>query len=431
MDQELKQIGKLALQLKLTPGLLLNLELLQLPILKLEEVVLNELEENPLLEMEEETKEKDEKNEDIFSDFIIEDGNIYLYEPKEEMTLTIPTSPSLRDILLEQARLELNPQEFEIALYIVDNLDQKGYLTVSEEEIARKLSVSAEKVKKVREQVKRFSPVGCASYTLSEIFAVQMEELQISKKFIKAVEKLELLKKGKQRFMKATGLTEDEYQKFIECLKRLDPEPGNLGELNTIITPDLRVYLKNEQLVVKVLFFRQFNLRINNSYLRFATTGEIKKYISEKYQRALALKKAIEQRNETLKKIGEVVFKVQREFLNDGKTLKPLSYQEVSEKLSIHESTVSRAVKDKFVETPFGIFPFRFFFPKSVSRESIDKIKSRIREIIESENKKKPLSDSKIAEILKKEGIKIARRTVAKYREEMGIPGAFHRREKE
>ncbi|MEO2067936.1 MAG: RNA polymerase sigma-54 factor, partial [Desulfurobacteriaceae bacterium] len=188
--------------------------------------------------------------------------------------------------------------------------------------------------------------------------------------------------------------------------------------------------LVKDDVIVEAVNPKNFSIKINSYYLKYASNEELKKFIEENYKRALGLKKAIEQRAETLKKIGKAIFRIQKEFLKDGETLKPLSYQEIAEMLSLHESTVSRAVKDKFVETPFGTFPLKFFFRRGISKKSVDSIKEKIRKIIESEDKKKPLSDSKIAEILKSQGIKIARRTVAKYREEMGIPGAFERRER-
>jgi len=153
----------------------------------------------------------------------------------------------------------------------------------------------------------------------------------------------------------------------------------------------------------------------------------LKKFIKEKYQRALWLKKAIDQRRETLEKVLRELFKRQREFLKDGKTLKTVTLSEIASALSLHESTVSRALKDKFIETPFGVYPSKFFF-RGASENSQKSLKEAIREIIESEDKRKPYSDSKIAQLLKERGFKVARRTVAKYREEMGIPGAFKRR---
>ncbi|TCK05369.1 RNA polymerase factor sigma-54 [Phorcysia thermohydrogeniphila] len=425
---ELRYDLKLSLQLKLTPSVYLHLEVLQLPLLKLEEAIKNEIEENPLLELEEGEEAEKEIEEREIPEFIFEGGNVFPAE--EEEKTVIPSRLSLRESLLQQAAAELEGKELEIAKLIIENLDERGFLSLTENEIAKELSVPTETVKKVREVVKQLSPAGCGSYSVKEAFKAQLQELEVTEKFISAIDHLELLSKSRKDFQKKVGLTDKELEEFLALLKRLDPQPGNLGDFNLRIVPDLRVYLKDENVIVEVLQPGRFNLKINTFYLKHATREELKKYIYEKYQRAINLKKAIEQRNETLKKIGKVVFEHQKEFLKDGRTLKPLSYHEVAEKLSIHESTISRAVKDKFVETPHGVYPFKFFFKKGIGGISTESVKERIKQIIENEDKKKPLSDSKIAEILKKEGIKIARRTVAKYREEMGIPSAFERREK-
>ncbi|OMH40813.1 RNA polymerase factor sigma-54 [Desulfurobacterium indicum] len=429
---ELQQ--QLGLELKLTPVLLQNIELLQLPILELENLIKDEIETNPLIEIEYEQSEAAEKNESNESvwDFVVDGGNLFVKDDSEVFDpLSIKASPvSLRDRLLKQASLEFEKEDFEVARFIIDNLDRKGFLAVSVEEIARFLSVPVCKVESVRKRILHFDPVGCASLSLIECLKVQAEELGIDDKFLKAIDELELLRKNRKRFLEKTGLTEGELEKFLAVLKHLDPQPGI--EVETVrITPDLIVYLENGKPVVKILKTKTFNFRINSSYLRSADTEKLKKYLNEKYQRALNLKKAIEQRNATLKAIAEVVFSHQIEFLKHGESaIKPLSYREIAGRLSIHESTISRAVKDKFVETPFGVYPFKIFFKRSVSGTSVDVIKKAIKEIIESEDKKKPLSDSKIAQLLGKRGIKIARRTVAKYREEMGIPGAFERKER-
>jgi RNA polymerase sigma-54 factor len=428
MEQGLHHDLKLSLQLKLTPSIYLHLEILQLPLLKLEEAIKNEIEENPLLEVEEdEDTEKILEKKEI-PEFIFEGGNVFPAE--EEERIVIPAKISLRESLLSQARAELEGKELEVARMIIENLDENGFLKLKEEEIAKELSVGVQTVKKVREFVKQLTPTGCASYSVKEAFKAQLQELEVPKKFIFALDHLELLTKSEKEFQEKTGLTYEELKEFLRLLRRLDPKPGNLGDFNVKIIPDLKVYLRGKSVIVEVLKPDWFKLKVNTFYLKHATTEELRKYIYEKYQRAINLKKAIEQRNETLRKIGEFVFKHQKAFLKDGKTLKPLSYQKIAEELSIHESTVSRAVKDKFVETPYGVYPLKFFFKKGIGGISTESVKERIRQIIESEDKKKPLSDSKIAEILKKEGIKIARRTVAKYREEMGIPGAFERREK-
>jgi len=179
MEQRFEQNLKLSLQLKLTPGVYLHLEVLQLPLLKLEEAVKNEIEENPFLELEEgEETGRPERNEEI-PDFIFEGGNVFPVE--EEREAVIPAKLSLRESLLQQARAELDEEEFRIAKMIIDNLNERGFLTLSESEIAENLSVPEKTVRHVRETVKRLSPAGCGSYSVKEAFKVQLEELEAQK----------------------------------------------------------------------------------------------------------------------------------------------------------------------------------------------------------------------------------------------------------
>jgi len=425
MDYRLEQELKPSIQLKLTPSVYLYLEVLQLPLPRLEEVIRNEIEENPLLDIEEEEGEREERQ--ALPDFVFEGGNVFPAE-YEEREASLPAKTSLRELLLSQAKAELKEDAVKVAEMIIDNLDSRGFLTLSEKEIAERLSVPESLVRSVRETVKTLDPPGCASYTVVEAFKAQMRELNVPDKLVKALDYLELLPEQAQTFKERANLDEEEFREFLKVLRRLDPQPGNLGDFNTKVVPDIKVSLENERVVVSVTQPQWFKLRVNSYYLKYADQKELRRYINEKYQRAINLRKAVEQRNETLKRIGEAVFKHQKQFLIDGKTLKPLSYRDVAEELSLHESTVSRAVKDKFAETPYGTFPLKFFFRKGIGETPSDRVRERIKQIIRNENKEKPLSDGKIAEILKREGINIARRTVAKYREEMGIPGAYERR---
>ncbi|SMO34984.1 RNA polymerase sigma-54 factor [Balnearium lithotrophicum] len=246
-------------------------------------------------------------------------------------------------------------------------------------------------------------------------------------KFIDALSYFELLS-SPSTFKLKTGLSEKEYENFLSYFRRCDIRPFDSAVLNTPVRPEARVWLEKGEVKLEVFSFRNFNFRINKFYLKHASNKELRKFILEKYQRALSLKRAIEQRKETLEKVIKAIFEKQKEFLFDGKSLKPLTLSEVSERVSLHESTISRCVSRKFVETPFGIYPLKFFFPKGNKEQTTDEIKQMIREIIENEDKRKPLSDEKISRILKERGFKIARRTVAKYRESLGIPGAFGRK---
>jgi len=413
MDNRIEFKLTLSQQLKITPNLALSLELLQLPLARLEELIKNEVEENPLIEP---------------LDFVYESGVSY-YEPQEgELPIPKPVSPV--EALLEQVRLELSGVEREVARFIVENLDCRGLLKVSVEEVARRFNLPLKEVERVRERVKSFEPVGCGSLSLKEFIKANLEELGAPKRLLASVEHLELLREP-AKFKEVTGLKEEELKCLLSLLRRVDLSPLSPALPPVPIKPDLKVYLDQKgEPVVEVNSPSWFKFKVNSYYLKHASRGELRRYITEKYQRALYLKKAIENRTQTLKKLGYLLFKRQVDFLKDGKSLKPLTITELARELSLHESTVSRAIKDKFVETPFGTFPLKSFFKKGIGGESVDSIKALIKEIIDSEDKSKPLSDSKIASVLKERGIKIARRTVAKYREEMGIPGAYHRRKR-
>ncbi len=416
----------LSQQLKLTPNVVLSLQLLQLPVVSLEEFLRNEVETNPLIEREEEEElpsVSSTQKEESF-DFVFEGGNVFLPEETEEFTL--PSRDTVYDRLKSQVLAEFDGVEREVALYILENLDRSGFLPASDEEIASSLGVPVETVERVRERFKRLSPVGCGSRSLSEALQVQLEEMGAPRKLIDSLSYLGYIS-SPSTFKAKAGLTDREFEELLAYLRRCDTRPGEDGEFSVPVKPDARVWLENGEVKVEVVQPSCLNFRINSYYLKHASREELKKFIKEKYQRALWLKKAIDQRRETLEKVLRELFKRQKEFLKDGKTLKTVTLSEIASALSLHESTVSRALKDKFIETPFGVYPSKFFF-KGASESSQKSLKEAIREIIESEDKRKPYSDSKIAQLLKERGFKVARRTVAKYREEMGIPGAFKRR---
>ncbi|WP_457680140.1 RNA polymerase factor sigma-54 [Thermovibrio sp.] len=404
----------LSQQLKLSPSLVFSLELLQLPLLKLEEFLKNEIEENPLIEI------------DSLSE-VYESSSHYYETGEEEEKPEPPALLSLREELLKQVALEFEGREREVAEFMVNNLDRRGLLTVSPEEISLKFSLPLEVVESVRERFKLLEPVGCGSLTVWELIEAQLKEMGAPRRLVSAVRLISSCK-GLDEFLKKSSLSKEEFEELSSYLSRIDLFPFDEGFDAVPVKPDLKVWLERGEVKVEVLKPSYFNFKINSFYLKHASREELKRFVNEKYRRALYLKKAIESRDETLRKLALSLFKRQREFLLDGKTVKPLTITELAKELSLHESTLSRAVKDKFVETPFGVYPLRFFFRKGVKGISVEEVKALIRELIEKEDKRRPLSDSKIASILKERGVNVARRTVAKYREEMGIPGAYKRR---
>ena len=432
MRQQFELNINLTQQLKLTPSVVLKLHLLQLPLVSLEEFLKNEMETNPLIEVEEEElpvqKLEREAGSDESFDFVFEGGNLFVLEESEREVF--PFRESIYDKLKRQVLLEFDGPDRDVALYILENLDYRGFLLVSEGEISSRFGIPPDRVREIRERFKRLTPSGCGSYSIGELLQVQLEEMGAPRKLIDSLSFLEYIS-SPSTFMLKSGLTKEEFEELLSYLRRCDTRPGEGGELNTAVKPDAKVWLEeNGEVKVEVLLPKFFNFRINSYYLKHASREELKKFIREKYQRALWLKKAIDQRKETLERVLKELFNRQKGFLEDGKTLKPVTLSEIASSLSIHESTVSRALKDKLIETPFGVYPAAFFLSKHVTSSHQEEIKRAIREIIESEDKKRPYSDSKIAELLKEKGFKVARRTVAKYREEMGIPGAFKRKVK-
>ena len=311
----------------------------------------------------------------------------------------IPEENSLRDLLLQQARLEFEGKEYEIAEFIINSLDRKGFLNESVKEISKVLKVSTEEVERVRNAIKHFEPPGCACYSLRESLSVQLEELDAPKKLVSALEHLEVALKDWKLFLKVSGLSEEEGERLKGLLKRTSSSPG-ASETVKPLRPDIVVFFDGENVEVEV-----FNPEIEHL---------------NQFWKMLVKKRA-----ETLKTIAEFVFRVQKEFLKDGKTLRPLTMSEVAENLKLHVSTVSRAVKEKYVETPFGMFPFSKFFQKPQSLLS-QRIEKAIIEIVKSE--KQPLSDAQISEILLSKGLKVSRRTVTKIRQELGIPNSRERK---
>lgn len=432
MRQQFELNVNLTQQLKLTPSVVLKLHLLQLPLVSLEEFLKNEIETNPLIEVEEEElsvqKTEKETSSDESFDFVFEGGNLFISEENEREVF--PFRESIYDKLKRQVLLEFDGLDRDVALYILENLDFRGFLLVPEDEISSRFGISPERVRKVRERFKRLTPVGCGSYSIGELLQVQLEEMGAPQKLIDSLSFLEYIS-SPSTFMLKSGLTKEEFEELLSYLKRCDTRPGEGGEFNTAVKPDAKVWLSRDgDIRVEVLLPKYFNFRINSYYLKHAAREELKKFIKEKYQRALWLKKAIDQRRETLERVLKELFNRQKEFLKDGKTLKPVTLSEIASSLSIHESTVSRALKDKLIETPFGVYPAAFFLSRQVASSHQEEVKKAIRKIIEGEDKRRPYSDSKIAELLKEKGFKVARRTVAKYREEMGIPAASKRRVK-
>jgi len=467
---------KLGLQLKLkqtlAPQLIQSLKMLQMPILKLEQKLRLELATNPLLEeveeldtdkvdeeaefdlAEDESKDKDDEDEKIDWDDYLEDDDFgykvrEVKESKEDTYLaTTKTEKTLYEHLSEQlSLLRLSEDQHTIGEYILGNIDPRGYLVVSPEEMAEELKVPVEEIEAVLELIKKFDPVGVGARDTRESLMIQLEDkgLKDSLAYRIVSEHLyDLEKKSILQIAKLMGLPFEKAQAAMDLIKSLNPTPahGRFESPAAAIIPDLIVERVGGEFVVIHNDRNVPQLRINPSYRSLVKRGsssskDTKKYISQKLEQARWLLNAINQRRHTMVKVMGAIVEEQSEFFEKGvEFLKPLIMEDIARRVDMNVATISRVSNGKYVQTPHGVFEIKFFFNTGISRSdggemSKRHVKTRIEEIINSEDPEKPFSDQEIYRRLQEEGIKLARRTVTKYREELRIqPARFRRRTK-
>jgi RNA polymerase sigma-54 factor len=480
MALEIRQQLKLSQQLVMTPQLQQAIKLLQLSRMELMDVVREELEENPVLEegqepLEEKAQAEEDLNAEIPDVQVQEtaqevegdrngmedlDWKTYLesyslggstadsYEddedrPSYENLLT--RKPSLSDHLLWQLNLSrLESQQRVIAEEIIGNVDEDGYLQVSVEELAIQAGCDTECVEKVLAEVQDFDPPGVASRNLQECLLKQVEQLGMTDDIVGVIlrEHLEELENRRyQVIARSLQVSLDEVFGAAKFISGLDPRPGSQYGQEDVhyIIPDIFVYKISDEYIVVLNDEGLPNLRINSFY-RTALSGSAQldekagEYIQEKLRGALWLIKSIHQRQRTIYRVTKSIVKFQRDFFDRGVAhLKPLVLRDVAEDIEMHESTVSRVTTNKYVQTPQGLFELKYFFNSGINTTEGDSVasesvKSKIKELIADENTRKPYSDQKIVEILHEQGIDIARRTVTKYREMLGVGSSTQRK---
>lgn len=467
LDQ--RQVQKLIL----APALQQAIKLLPLTNMELIEIIDTELSQNPMLEVEDETAEKtneeslqaksqeekseENKLEDIeegefeayFQEYFDNGFRSFFLEHKEAPPLenVVSKSPSLWDHLNWQANLTFFDQkEKGIARYIIGNINEDGYLTVSEKEVAQETKSSLAKVNKVREKIKKFDPVGVGSLSLKEALLTQMDNLQLEDEVTRQiVEKhLSLLEKADYgQLAKILNIPFSSLKYHVEVIKRLDPNPGRKysQEKTFYVIPDIIVSKEGNELKIALNDEGLPRIRINSYYKKlFARAShespETYKFLKDKMKKAFWFLRSLDQRNQTIYKVAKYIVEKQKDFLEKGiEFIKPLTLMELAREIGVHESTVGRVVANKYMLTPRGVFPLKYFFHKSLVGDygqeiSSLRIKERIKKLVEHEDKKHPLSDIEIIEILAKENFKIARRTVAKYRMQLNIPPSHVRKKR-
>jgi len=477
MAQEQRLELRLTQKLILTPQLQQSIKLLQLPLIELQQDINQELMSNPMLEViEREDEDRVEATpagenidapsegtdleaplEKMFGfttdDYFEErssDGRDLGYFGNEELEEGLSpfeknrSRVSLYDHLLWQLRLSSVPEDVgRAAEVVINNLNSDGYLQASTEEIARLAEVDTETAKKAIEFVQGLDPAGVGARDLRECLLLQLGPLNLSGTLVEDILRegfKELETKKYKQLAQKFNTTIDDILAAVKIIEGLEPRPGrNFSDEEPIhIIPDVIVEESDGRFVIILNEEGIPRLRLSNYYRKLlankdSLSQEERKFLEEKLKSAVWLLKSLDQRNRTIYRVTESILKFQEEFFRKGfKYLKPLNLKDVADDLGMHESTISRVTSNKYIQTPHGLISFRYFFSNAVRSSNGDvastTVKGMIKEIIDKEDPSTPLNDQKIADILKSRGINIARRTVAKYREELKIPPHLKRK---
>ena len=486
MALEQKLSLKLSQKLVMTPSLQQAIKLLQMTRMELQNVVSQELVENPVLEEGDETFESEgaEEGEDQKSDEAASEAEeldheesmnyidlvAYCYDDREVSTgpsvfeareappleNTLTRQPDLYDHLLWQLHLtELDPRLREIAELIIGNLDPDGFLVADLYEISQMgrqegtgEPYSDEEVQEALDLVQGFDPPGIACNDLRESLIHQLDaqaepEGSLTRRVIEEAWDL-FLKRQFQPIAKSFGVQLGELEPVVERIKGLELRPGRKfsSERTHYVEPDVYITKVSDKYVIVLNDDGMPRLRISKAYrnmLRNMTAnrqqGDARQFIKEKLRSALWLIKSLDQRQRTIYKVSDSIVRHQQAFFERGiEYLRPMVLRDVADDIGMHESTVSRVVSNKYMHTPRGLFPMKFFFHSGIDREygsdiSSLTVKRKIEHLVREEDTKRPLSDSELTRVLQREGINIARRTVAKYRDELGIPSSTNRKQ--
>jgi RNA polymerase sigma-54 factor len=473
------------LEMRLTPQLILQMKLLQVSALDLEQMVREEMEKNPALEESDgspgtveadvvasisepapetvvpvpaENAPAPETNETqieirpgeeyTINELMPDDGwspAAYVGSGADEdqtsaVELAAGPAQSLVECLMPHLRSVLSEDDARIAEFIVESLDDDGFLTMTDEEIAQQQGIDVDHLRSILYAIQRLEPGGIACHDRRESFLVQLElagtdRASLERKLLTDHWEL-LVKKQTAKIAKLCGVTEDVVRRAVQRLLTLETRPARCFAPGTpdYVSPDFSVEWQGDTLVASANDERFPRLRLSQRYVEILKSPksyapEQVQFAREKLQRALMFLKGIESRRRTLKRLVELVIEQQHDFFLHGKQhLKPATLREAADIIGVHASTVSRAIAGKYLETDQGIFPFGYFFKAGAGDKSRTSIKQKIQAIVDAEDKQNPLSDDEICSKLKLEQISISRRTVAKYRAELGVPGCNDRK---
>ena len=460
---------KLSQNIALTPQLIQAIKLFELNNIELEEYINKEIIDNPFLDKDDGSNEEDindNYNEDNLSENItsIEDeidistqenpiddqsnifDNTYSGENSEITNYieeTISSKKSLNESLIEQVNFAFKDDlEKKIALLLIDNLESSGFLKISLKDFSSEIGISEKAINDILVKLKKFDPIGVFSQSLEECFFLQLEDRKLlNKRIEKLISNLEILASGEiKKLSKICETDESEIYEMLKILRSCNPRPLSSFDENDrddISEPDIIVKKVKSRWVVELNENTLPKVLINTGYYEELAskklTKEDKDYLATRYASGKWMLKALEQRSATILRVSREIIEQQNLFLEKGLAyIKPMILKDIAKELDLHESTISRITNSKEIDTPRGIYPLKFFFSKAISSDgeediSSQSVKSKIKDLINNETVK-TLSDTKLKDLLSADGIKIARRTITKYREEMNIPSSFERK---
>ncbi|MFD0767530.1 RNA polymerase factor sigma-54 [Bacillus sp. CGMCC 1.60114] len=419
-----------SLRLAMTQELRQAITMLQYNVQELTEFLYEQSLENPLIELGGFDREKKK-------------SKTTSKQTENQMEIYSVDSTTIQQHLVDQLQYyKIDEEQRKIASFIILNVDENGYLQETNEELAALLSVCVEEVNRCMELVQSLEPAGVAARNIQECLSIQLKRLQKKDALAEMIVDEHFayfVKKDWRKLVNVLKCSTEELQEAVHVITSLQPKPGLAfsSEKPMYIVPDMAVKKEDNRLVIQMNERNMPRIEIHSEYSELLHNSErdVASYVSEKYQHVQWIMRSLKQRKQTLLKVMEVIIEKQRDFFMNGpQYLKPLALKEVAEILGVHESTISRATRNKYVQTPYGLFEMKSFFSNAVATTedeaiSTKRVKQLIQEFVGKEDKKKPLSDQKISKMLEEEHeIVVSRRTVAKYREQLNIPASSLRK---
>ena len=466
----LSQSQKQTQSLTIAPQLQNSLKILQSASFDLRTAILAELQRNPLLEelpiegvsVEAESEliqeNSDSRNDELdfdsddfsilekisddymenqMTDTVISGSDLQIQERRDHFLNSLTQEESLQQHLIDQITLcDCDETTKENLVLLIGSLDENGYLNESPSNLSLQLNIPYPQFLEALDILKTFNPAGIGAKDLQECLLIQLKRKQkedsLAHTIIDETYPL-LLRRRIQEIAKKLKVSDEAIQKALEEIASMDPSPGKRfsADTNNVIEPDIRIFLEDD--IWKIELNNEYipKLRISQKYKDLLAQGNLskkeKEYLVENMRSGKFLINSLDQRQNTLKKISQKIIEQQPKFfVKSNPSLQPLTMQKIADDVGVHETTISRAIANKYAKTPHGVFPLKHFFNSGFTSDSGETIANRsiketIEKIIQKEDPKKPISDQAISKELEKEGIKIARRTVAKYREQQGI----------